>query len=459
MRTAAAKGKSSWRLIAAGLAVLVAASAAEASRYTPASANDLLDKQRTSSLVGPPHAADLAPAFAFDPAPRFPLLTAADRQALAVPLAEQLVGELEAALEGTAAEKLASGGQTSDLRPNLRRIQQLTTISHPSRFGYARARWYDARNASWLSEDPAQDVDSPNLYAYVAWQPQMATDPMGMCTPCANFFRLMNLRDRAAQATEPIGAGIESAVDTVGRTAPVVAGVAAVTAVSPPVGGALAFGLLAKGSVDAGVAHYEQQTTENPYYDRLGESLGVGLGRASGFSIPVQLATGENIDTGQALTSVEKGQLWGDAVGLTAVAAVSASLYPAVASEVQSFGLFGGEPVAITATLRVSRSTMPQIAQNIEDAIAAGAPSTLTRITLRATIRANRRAALRGQTAPDPTLSLDEYPFASTAEGGAPAQVRPVPRVEQNIQGGHLSLFYQRNQVQSGQRFHVRIVP
>ena len=32
---------------------------------------------------------------------------------------------------------------------------------------YARARWYDARNAAWLSEDPLADTDSPNLYAFV----------------------------------------------------------------------------------------------------------------------------------------------------------------------------------------------------------------------------------------------------------------------------------------------------
>jgi len=44
---------------------------------------------------------------------------------------------------------------------------------------YARARWYDARHASWLSEDPVLDLDSPNLHAFVAWQPHMATDPMG----------------------------------------------------------------------------------------------------------------------------------------------------------------------------------------------------------------------------------------------------------------------------------------
>ncbi|HYU34352.1 MAG TPA: Ig-like domain-containing protein [Thermoanaerobaculia bacterium] len=46
---------------------------------------------------------------------------------------------------------------------------------------YARARWYDARNAAWLSEDPMADTDSPNLYAFVGAQPNMSTDPRGLC--------------------------------------------------------------------------------------------------------------------------------------------------------------------------------------------------------------------------------------------------------------------------------------
>ena len=45
----------------------------------------------------------------------------------------------------------------------------------------ARARWYDARNASWLSEDPAGAVDSPSLYAFVGQAPNMSTDPRGLC--------------------------------------------------------------------------------------------------------------------------------------------------------------------------------------------------------------------------------------------------------------------------------------
>lgn len=45
---------------------------------------------------------------------------------------------------------------------------------------YARNRWYDARTASWLSNDPAGAFDSENLYSFVGWQPSDATDPLGL---------------------------------------------------------------------------------------------------------------------------------------------------------------------------------------------------------------------------------------------------------------------------------------
>jgi RHS repeat-associated protein len=47
-------------------------------------------------------------------------------------------------------------------------------------FAYHRNRWYDPRNATWLSEDPLHDIDSPNLYAFVGWQPHAAVDPLGL---------------------------------------------------------------------------------------------------------------------------------------------------------------------------------------------------------------------------------------------------------------------------------------
>jgi RHS repeat-associated protein len=43
-----------------------------------------------------------------------------------------------------------------------------------------RARVYDPRTAAWLTSDPLEDVDSPNLYGYVAGRPHEATDPWGL---------------------------------------------------------------------------------------------------------------------------------------------------------------------------------------------------------------------------------------------------------------------------------------
>ena len=109
-------------------------------------------------------------------------------------------------------------------------------------------------------------------------------------------------------------------------------------------------------------------------------------------------------------------------------------------------------------TLEVSRTDMPNIASNIEDAIEQGAPSTLNRITSKTQIRKNRRAALRGHQAAGTGKSLDEYPFASCLQGGSGACVRVVPVAEQNIQGGKISQFYQRNGIGDGDAYKVRVV-
>ena len=44
---------------------------------------------------------------------------------------------------------------------------------------YHRARWYDPRNGTWLSEDPLGAVDSENLYAFGGMRPNSVIDPMG----------------------------------------------------------------------------------------------------------------------------------------------------------------------------------------------------------------------------------------------------------------------------------------
>ncbi len=104
--------------------------------------------------------------------------------------------------------------------------------------------------------------------------------------------------------------------------------------------------------------------------------------------------------------------------------------------------------------LTIDSEKLPNIANNIESAIARGHPSTLSRITDTDTIRANRKLATQGFNGPD---SPDEYPFASTAQGGLGAQILGVPIGEQRIQGGTISSFYQKNNIGSGDIFDVVI--
>ena len=56
-----------------------------------------------------------------------------------------------------------------------------------------------------------------------------------------------------------------------------------------------------------------------------------------------------------------------------------------------------------------------------------------------------------------PGLSADEYPFASTYQGGERAFVQIVPIKEQWIQGGALAQFYSKFNIVDGDKFNVII--
>ena len=51
--------------------------------------------------------------------------------------------------------------------------------------------------------------------------------------------------------------------------------------------------------------------------------------------------------------------------------------------------------------------------------------------------------------------SCDEYPFASSNQGGLGSVIRRVPLVENNRQGGALSAFYRRNRIGNGNCYCV----
>jgi hypothetical protein len=81
-----------------------------------------------------------------------------------------------------------------------------------------------------------------------------------------------------------------------------------------------------------------------------------------------------------------------------------------------------------------------------------GHPGILNRTTDDDLIKASRAAACRGFCGPE---SPDEYPFASTYQGGAGARVASVPLWEQRIQGGVMSRFYATHGIGDGDPFRV----
>lgn len=117
-----------------------------------------------------------------------------------------------------------------------------------------------------------------------------------------------------------------------------------------------------------------------------------------------------------------------------------------------------GAPRPDLPTVTFSRSRAPGLAENFDAAVAGGAPTTLTRADMDTKL-ANRDAALDGVPKAPKGQSLDEYPFASTVEGGAGATVRPVPVSEQNYQGGKLSSFYRQHNIKPGDQINVAFGP
>ncbi len=90
----------------------------------------------------------------------------------------------------------------------------------------------------------------------------------------------------------------------------------------------------------------------------------------------------------------------------------------------------------------IDSALYPGVADNFGNALDNGASPIVTRLTGRANIRANRNAAQAGQPRPGTLasgMSWEEFPFASTVEGGAGATLRLIPRAE-NVAHGRDSL-------------------
>ncbi|RYZ71970.1 MAG: hypothetical protein EOP09_03895, partial [Proteobacteria bacterium] len=116
----------------------------------------------------------------------------------------------------------------------------------------------------------------------------------------------------------------------------------------------------------------------------------------------------------------------------------------------------GTQPAAKTLPeVKFSAAKYPELAENILHAQKAGHPSVLTHGGNSA---ANRAAALDGVPNLRP-LSRDEYPFASSMEGGARSWVGHIPVSQQNAQGAILKNFFRKNNIKPGDQYRVVVIP
>lgn len=103
----------------------------------------------------------------------------------------------------------------------------------------------------------------------------------------------------------------------------------------------------------------------------------------------------------------------------------------------------------------LSGAKMPFIIKNITDAFARGKPFVLHKLDGKPNQNAKRAAACAPFNASYPGGSCDEYPFASSMEGGAGAHIMEVPLREQLCQGGTLAREYLRQNITQGVEYGV----
>ena len=118
----------------------------------------------------------------------------------------------------------------------------------------------------------------------------------------------------------------------------------------------------------------------------------------------------------------------------------------------------GGNPV-----FEISRGKYPNHTAMLENARAQGHSfEGLERGSGTRAARKNRyesQKKIRKENGPPPTgYDYDEFPYASTKQGGKGAHVEPVPSSENQEVGRELGVFYLKNHIGEGDKFDIRIV-
>jgi len=116
-------------------------------------------------------------------------------------------------------------------------------------------------------------------------------------------------------------------------------------------------------------------------------------------------------------------------------------------------------PKPVLPVLEFSETEFKEKTKNMKKFMKKKKSVTLTRQTNRRKIRANRRAATGHVIPGGPGTSIDEFPFASSKEGGAGAAATPIDEDEQNKQGGKIGGFYRKHKIKNNMQYKVKIVP
>ena len=247
---------------------------------------------------------------------------------------------------------------------------------------YARNRWYDERNAAWLSEDPAGPADSPNLYAAFGLEPHMATDPMGRESGAtfAALWQKETLNGRTvAEAIGPPATRAEAAFRGFVGGGLLLLGVfasgGALSAVLPPVAIAtLGWGGLAAGGTAAYGQAYERYCDQ--YYAGRNPSLLVsgGLGLADTFGGLSHIGEGVmGRDWGTGLLLSEQQAIARLQGGVTNATIVFGGLGMAGAGRLGSAEVFPSSAPGRGASARISETGRGVYGHQVVDRIAAEA--------------------------------------------------------------------------------------
>ena len=288
---------------------------------------------------------------------------------------------------------------------------------------YLRARYYDQSNGRFISQDPfggnGEDPITLHRYLYAGNEPVDFIDPGG---------REISLGAQIAVGAivGGLAAGLaDYAVTGKVRARSVIAGVAI---------GALAPVIL------AGVGVYAAALPVVSAYPGLVTSgLSVAFG---GYGIYKSLDLLSEVANDPAKTSGQKAAVWtllaasifGTSLGVVSVSdSVAASGNPALPELIFDYNRY------------------PELADNVWQAQRSGFPDVLTRGIPQS------RAWLDAQRIPH-TLSRDEYPFASTDEGGPESWVGHIPASQNSSQGGLITQFYGNNNIQLGDQFKVVVI-